>query len=185
MGATYISFQAGTADREGVLTFSRAFLTAHPHEFRCYVGQPLGPWTAVYPSMSPAMDLFAKELSRAIGGVVLSLVSHDEDEVLCNFCEGGKDHSFFKISAGRRRPPKQRVPVAKRLALLGAYLDAQRQAQLLDYLCDATAVLDSGEILKTFCQALGIRNAMTSFDYIEHGDYQADLDVAVELVRVG
>src|SRR5262245_16036027 len=116
MGATYISFQAGTGDREGVLAFSRAFVAAHPHEFQCYVGAPLGAWTAIYPVMSPAMDLFAKELSRALACVVLSLVSHDEDEVLCNVCEGGQDHSFFKITAGRRRPPKQRGPVAKRLA---------------------------------------------------------------------
>jgi hypothetical protein len=185
MGATYISFQAGTEDREGVLTFSRGFVAAHPHEFRCYVGEPLGAWTAVYPSLSPVMDLLAKELSRALGCVVLSLVSHDEDEVLCNFCEGGKDHSFFKISTGRRRPPKQRGPVAKRLSLLAAYLDDQKQAELLAYLSDTTAILDSGEILKTFCQAVGIRNAMTSYDNIEHGDYQADLDTAVELVKVG
>lgn len=185
MGATYISFQAGTADREGVLAFSRAFAAAHPREFQCYVGEPLGAWTAIYPTMSPAMDLFAKELSRALACVVLSLVSHDEDEVLCNVCEGGQDHSFFKITAGQRRPPKQRGPVAKRLALLGAYLDAREQAELLAYLSDTTGIADSGEILKTFCQAVGIRNAMTSYDYIEHGDYEAELDTAVELVKVG
>ena len=185
MGATYISFQAGTANREGVLTFSRAFAAAHPHEFRCYVGETLGAWTGVYPSMSPAMDLFAKDLSGVLDCVVLSLVSHDEDEVLCNVCQGGKDHGFFKITAGRRRSPKQREPVAKRLSLLGTYVDAQKQAELLAYLSDTTGILDSGEILKTFCQALGIRNAMTSYDYIDHGNYQADLDTAVELVKVG
>jgi len=185
MGATYISLQASTADREGVLTFSRAFVAAHPNEFSCYVGEPLGAWTAVYPSLSAVMDLFAKELSRSLGCVVLSLVSHDEDEVLCNFCENGKDLSFFKISAGRRRPPKQQGPVAKRLSLLASHLDAQKQAELLAYLSDTTATLDSGEILKTFCHAVGIRNAMTSYDYIEHGDYHADLDTAVELVKVG
>ena len=75
--------------------------------------------------------------------------------------------------------------MAKRLTLLGAYLDAQRQAELLDYLGDTTGILDSGEILKTFCRAVGIRNAMTSYEYIERGDYQADLDTPVELVKVG
>ena len=184
MGATYLSFHAGTADREGVLTFSRAFAAAHPHEFRCYVGEPAGAWTAVYPEFSPAMDRFAKELSRALACVVLSLVSHDEDEVLCNVCDRGKDHGFFKISAGRRRPARQREPVAKKLSLLAAHLDPQKQAELLAYLSDTTAVVDSGEILRTFCQAMGIRNAMTSYDYIERADSQADLDTPVDLVKV-
>src|SRR5262245_40645026 len=101
MGATYISFQACTANRDGVLDFCRAFAAARGNEFRCCVGEALGGWTAVYPSMSPAMDVFAKELSGALGCVVLSLVSHDEDEILCNVCQGGKDHGFFKITAGR------------------------------------------------------------------------------------
>ena len=47
------------------------------------------------------------------------------------------------------------------------------------------AILDSGEILRTFCQAVGIRNAMTSYDYIEYGNYQAVLDTVVERVKIG
>lgn len=185
MGATYVSQQIGATDRDGVLTFSQGFVERHRGEFQCYVAEPLGAWTAVYPSFSAVMDLFAKELSGVLGCVVLTLASLDEDEVLLNVCEAGPDHNFVKISAGRRRPPKQREPVAKKLSLLDAYVDAGQQAELVAYLSDTTGILFSRDILQTFCRRLGIRNAMTSYDYIERSDYQADLDTPVQLVKIG
>src|SRR5262245_19796838 len=127
MGATYLSIQANTTDRDGVIAFARSFVDRHPQEFQCYVGEPLERWTAVYPLFSPATDLFAKELSGSLDCLVLSLVSADEDEVLCNFCQNGKDYSFFKISTGVRRSPKQQVPVAKKLAMLEFVFSAEQQ----------------------------------------------------------
>jgi hypothetical protein len=185
MGATYLSIQANTTDRDGVIVFARSFVDKHPQEFQCYLGETLGRWTAVYPFLSPVMDLFAKELSGALECLVLSLVSADEDEVLCNFCQNGKDYSFFKISTGVRRSPKQQAPVAKKLAMLEFVLNAEQQTGLLAYLSDTRGVLWGSDILKTFCNAACIPNAMTSFDYIRRNDYQADLDIPVQLVAIG
>jgi hypothetical protein len=185
MGATYISIQADTTDRENLLSFTTAFVEKRPHEFQCYVGEPLGRWTAVYPSLSPAMDVFAKELSKALGCLALTLVSEDEDAVFCNFCQAGKDLSFFKISTGAKRSPKQQAPVAKKLALLGACLSEERQKELVKYLSDTTGILFSADILTTFCDAVGIRNARTSYNYIEKSDYLRDLDSPVALVKIG
>ena len=135
--------------------------------------------------ISSAMDPFARELSKAFESLVLTLTSVDEDEVFCNYCLAGKDLGFFKISTGQRRSPKQREPVAKKLSLLQAHLTAEQQEQLLAYLSDTRDILYSADILKTFCQAAGIRNAMTSCDYIQKNDYVADLDTPVQLVKIG
>jgi hypothetical protein len=99
------------------------------------------------------MDTFARELSKTVG-VVLSLVSADEDEVLCNFCLAGKDYSFFKIRTGAKRSPKAQEPVAKKLALLKEFLTADQQKELLASLADTRNILFSADILRTFCQAL-------------------------------
>ena len=185
MGATYLSIQADTTDRNGILTFSQAFAGRHSPEFQCYVGEPLGLWTAVYPAFSSAMDPFARELSKAFESLVLTLISADEDEVFCNFCLAGRDLGFFKISTGKRRSPKQREPVAKKLSLLQSHLTVEQQEQLVAYLSDTRDILYSADILKTFCQAAGIRNVMTSYDYIQRNDYAADLDTPVQLVKIG
>jgi hypothetical protein len=131
------------------------------------------------------MDPFAKELSQALECLVLTLASADEDEVLCNFCLAGKDYSYFKITLGRTRSAKQQAPVAKKLALLEGILTADQQNELLAYISHPPDVLFSSDVLKTFCQALAILNATTSYDYILRNDYSADLDRQVELVKIG
>jgi hypothetical protein len=185
VGATYLSIQAETTDRNAVLTVSREFAEKHSAEFQCYVGEPLGLWTAIYPSFSPVMDPFARELSKAIGSLVLSLVSAAEDEIFCNFCLAGKDLGFVKISTGKKRSPKQQEPIAKKLSLLKAHLSAESQRELVVYLSDTRNILWGSDILRTFCQAAGIRNAMTSYDYIQRNEYAADLDTPVQLVKIG
>jgi len=185
MGATYLSIQAHTTNRDAVLICARSFAGKHPNEFQCYVGEALGQWTAVYPLFSAVMDPFAKELSQALGCLVLTLVSADEDEVLCNFCLAGRDYSYFKIEPGRKRSPKQQAPVAKKLALLEGILTGGQQKELLAYISHPPDVLFSSDVLKTFCRALAIVNATTSYDYILRNDYSADLDRQVELVKIG
>src|SRR5262245_34393500 len=183
MGATYLSMQAETTDRNAVIAFSKGFAERNS-EFECYVGEPIGLWTAVYPSFSPAIDPFARELSKAIASLVVTLVSLDEDEVMCNFCLAGKDLGFVKISTGKRRSPKQQEPIAKKLSLLHAHLDAEEQKQLRAYLSDTREIVFGADILKTFCEATGIHNAMTSYDYIQRNDYAADLDTKVQLLSI-
>jgi hypothetical protein len=185
MGATYSSIQTETTDGNGVLTLAKVFAEKHPGEFQCYVGETLGLWTAIYPSFSPVMDAFARELSRTFQCLALTLVSADEDEVFCNFCLAGKDYGFIKISTGQRRSPKQREPIAKKLSMLQTHLSTEQQTELLAYLSDTRDILFSAEILKTFCQTTGIRNAMTSYDYILRNDYERELDTPVQLVKIG
>ena len=67
---------------------------------------------------------------------------------------------------------------------LHAHLNAEKKKQLLAYLSDTREIVFSADILKTFCEATGIRNAMTSYDYIQRNDYEADLDTKVQLLRI-
>ena len=66
-----------------------------------------------------------------------------------------------------------------------SHLTVEQQEQLVAYLSDTRDILYSADILKTFCQAAGIRNVMTSYDYIQRNDYAADLDTPVQLVKIG
>src|SRR5262249_5653099 len=147
MGATYLSIQAHTTDRDAVLACARSFAGKHPNEFQCYVGEALGQWTAVYPSFSAVMDPFAKELAHALGSLVLTLASADEDEVLCNFCLAGRDYSYFMIEPGRKRSPKQQAPVAKKLALLEGILTGDQQKELLASISYPPDVLFRSDVL--------------------------------------
>jgi hypothetical protein len=86
---------------------------------------------------------------------------------------------------GRKRSRKQQAPVAKKLALLEGMITADQQKEQLAYISHPPDVLFSSDVLKTFCQALAIVNATTSYDYILRNDYSDDLDRQVELVKIG
>lgn len=184
MGATYISIQVPDTSRDVIRTALTQFNATSPVRLAAYLGQPIGRWTALYPRFSPETDRFAKILSGAAHGPVLTLGSIDEDDLLCNFCVAGKDLSFFKVNVGAQRKGKQRVSVIKKIDALQAFADEPSRAALVDRLCDTRHVTFGSEILADFCAVFAIKNARTSFDYIERDDYRDDLDVDTSLERI-
>ena len=66
MGATYLSMQLCTTDRDAVVAALGAIVAAHaPSGLRFYVAQPLGEWLAVYPNFALELARSAKALSEA------------------------------------------------------------------------------------------------------------------------
>ena len=72
----------------------------------------------------------------------------------------------------------------KKLDALAAFADEAARTTLVQRLCDARQTTFSTDLLDAFCATFAIKNARTSFDYIERGDYQDDLDVEMTLDRL-
>jgi hypothetical protein len=149
-----------------------------------YFGDAIDRWTAVYPKVCEQMDRLATRVSKELQCLVLTLGSYDEDDFLLNANVAGKDLGFFKITLGKKRTGKQRDPVVKRLDLLAPYCSQAERDALLEVLSDTRKETFGSDLLRRFCRTVGIRNAATSFDYIERGDYAGDLDVACEFERL-
>jgi hypothetical protein len=171
MGATYLSLQLRTTDRDATLAALDAIAAAAPAaRLRFYVAQPSDGWLAVFPNFTPEIERSAKALSATLGCLVLLLLSADEDELYCMFFRDGKQLPWFKVAIGTRRRGKEREKVAAKLEALADVCDAERRARLVEQLCDTEDVTFSSDLLRGFCEACGIRNAFTSFDYLEHGE---------------
>lgn len=74
--------------------------------------------------------------------------------------------------------------VIKKIDALAAFADEPSRAALVERLCDTRQVTFGSEILAAFCGVFAIKNARTSFDYIERDDYRDDLDVDTSLERI-
>jgi len=184
MGATYVSIQVPDTPVDAIRTSMADFNSRAPARLAAYLAPPVGRWTAIYPRLSPETDRFAKVLSGTTGGPVLTLGSIDEDDFFCNLCVAGKDLSFFKASVGTQRSAKQRAPVIKRINALAEFADEPSRAALIERLCDARQTTFSVDLLNAFCAVFAIKNARTSFDYIQRGDYHDDLDEETKFDRI-
>ena len=86
------------------------------------------------------------------------------------FFRGGKQLPWFKIGVGRSRRGKERDKLAAKLEALAEVCDAESRARLVAILADATDVIFSSDLLRALCEITGIRNAFTSFDYLQRGE---------------
>ena len=70
----------------------------------------------------------------------------------------------------RKRRGKERDKLAAKLEALAEVCDAQSRARLVEILADTTDVTFSSELLHAVCEVVGIRNAFTSFEYLQRGE---------------
>ena len=104
MGATYLSMQLRTTDRDSTIAALATIASADPASgLRFYVAQPIGGWLAVFPNLTPAIERSAETLSARLECLVMLLLSADEDELYCMFFRDGKQLPWFKIGAPRKR----------------------------------------------------------------------------------
>ena len=184
MGATYLSMQLRTPDRDAVVAELHAIVAANVDAgLRFYVAEPRDGWLAVFPNFTPELERAAKALSARVDCLVLLLLSADEDDLYCMFFRAGKQLPWFKVGVGRTRRGKQREKLAAKLEALAEVCDAESRARLLAILADATGVTFSSELLRAVCEIVGIRNAFTSFDYLQRGEREG-LDPPSEPVLV-
>ena len=137
---------------------------------RFYVAEPRDGWLAAFPNFTPELERAAKQLSARVDCLVVLLLSADEDDLYCMFFRSGKQLPWFKVGVGRIRRGKEREKLATKLEALADVCDAERRARLVAILADATDVTFSSELLRAVCEIAGIRNAFTSFDYLQRGE---------------
>ena len=89
MGATYLSMQLRTTDRDAVVAALERIASASGVE-QFYVAEPTGGWLAVFPNFTPEIDRSPKALSAALDCLIVLLLSADEDDLYCMFFRSGK-----------------------------------------------------------------------------------------------
>ena len=184
MGATYLSIQLRTTDRDAVVAELHSMAAASTAiDLRFYVAEPRDGWLAVFPNFSPELERVAKMLSARIDCLAVLLLSADEDDLYCMFFRSGKQLPWFKVGVGRSRKGKERDKLAAKLEALAEVCDAESRARLVAVLAFATAVIYSSELLRGLCEIAGIHNAFTSFDYLQRGEREG-LDPPSEPVLV-
>lgn len=171
MGATYLSMQLRTPDRDAVVRELERVVRQSPGgSLRCYVGAASDGWVPVFPSFVPELEQTAKHLSARFDCLVLMLLSADEDDLYCMTFRGGKQLPWFKIGIGRRRTGNDREKLASKLDALADVCDAASRERLLALLSDTRDVTFSSDLLRALCDAIGVRNAYTSFEYLQRGE---------------
>jgi hypothetical protein len=184
VGATYLSMQLRTEDRDAAVAALETIATTDVASgVRFYVAEPIGGWLAVYPNFTPELERSAKTVSLNLGCLVVLLLSADEDDLYCMFFRGGKQLPWFKVGAPRKRTGKEREKLAAKLEALADVCDADDRTRLLAILADPTGVSFSSELLRAFCEIVGIRNAFTSFEYLQRGERDG-LEAGVEPILV-
>ena len=171
MGATYLSRQLRTTDCAAAVDALET-IAAAPAEMplRFYVTEPVDGWLALFPNFTPALEATAKTLSSRLECLVVVLLSADEDDLYCMFFRGGKQLPWFKVGAPRKRTGKEREKLASKIEALADVCDVESRARLVDLLADTTGVTFSSELLRAFCETAGIRNAFSSFEYLQRGE---------------
>ena len=171
MGATYLSMQLRTTDRDTVVAALRWIAATNAGAgLRFYVAEPCDGWLAVFPNFTPELEQVAKALSARADCLIVLLLSADEDDLYCMFFRGGKQLPWFKVGVGRSRRGKEREKLAAKLEALAEVCDAESRARLVAVLADATAVTFSSDLLRAVCEIAGIHSAFTSFDYLQRGE---------------
>jgi hypothetical protein len=173
MGATYLSMQLRTSDRErAVAALEEIARSDAGASLQFYVAEPAGSWLAVFPNLTPELERTAKRLSADLGCLIVLLLSADEDDLYCMFFRDGRQLPWLKVGAGRVRRGKEREKLAAKLEALAEVCDPESRARLVTVLADATGVTFSSELLAAVCETVGIRNAFTSFEYLRRGERQ-------------
>jgi hypothetical protein len=86
------------------------------------------------------------------------------------FFRGGKQLPWFKVGAPRKRTGKEREKLAAKIDALAEVCDDATRARLVDVLADTTNVTFSSDLLRAVSEATGIRNAYSSFEYLQRGE---------------
>jgi hypothetical protein len=171
MGATYLSMQLRSTDRDATVAALESISAAQPaSDLQFYVTDPVDGWLGIFPNFTPELEKTAKTLSGKLACLIVLLLSADEDELYCMFFRDGKQLPWFKIGAPRKRQGKEREKLAGKLEALAEVCDEQGRQRLLDILADNTGVTFSSDLLRAVCDIVGIRNAFSSFEYLKRGE---------------
>jgi WD40 repeat protein len=187
MGAFYGSVQVRGEDRESVRAALEELARKKRRKF--LLGPALDGWIGVYPDGNGQDLRVVGELARRLPGELVAVLVHDDDIFAYEYYRDGKrvdrynsvPDYFEEVSEAERRRLRGRP---ERLAHLAS--DPARFAALRDRL-DGQArerVVFASELLEAFAETLGIRNALTSYEYLKENEETDDVEGWEQFVHV-
>jgi hypothetical protein len=172
MGGFYGSVQIRSEDRDSVRAAVERIATGRR---RFLIGPPLGGWIGVYPSGSGQDFGVAKDLAARLPGELIAMLVHDNDIFAYEYYRDGDridqydsiPDYFHEVSDEERRSLRGRPEAIEHLARDPVAFAAVRQRLA------AQAVkreVFASDLLLAFAEALGIRNALTSYEYLQENE---------------
>lgn len=169
MGAFYGSVHLRTKDRDEVRRLLEEAGKKQPGRF--LVGPALSGWVAVYPEHHGQDERVAQALGRKFPGDLLYVMVHDDDVFVYAYYRGGRlldqynscpDYFGDDDDAAGERGGQPEVF----RDLLGDAGAVEELARLLA----ADRPLFASETLQRFAEIVGLRNALTSYEYLQAGE---------------
>jgi hypothetical protein len=175
VGAFYNSLQVRSENREAVKTALEGVALECGMKF--LLGPVLDGWIAAYPDDSRGDEHSAAMLARSLDTLVLSLKVHDSDIFFYNLFRQGellneyssKPDYFQKVSAAEHERLQARPELFRELVHSSEQF--AELIQLLDRGDSAPKFILEEERLERFAALLGIRNSLTSYEYLTHGEH--------------
>jgi hypothetical protein len=186
MGAFYDSVQIHSDDHEAVRTALEEL--ARKKKRRFLLGPVLNGWIGVYPNSDIAA---ARDLARRLRVELVALNVHDDDIFSYEYYRDGKrvdqynsaPDYFEEVSDKERRTLRGRPELLAHLAS-----DPDSFQALRERLAEHDSVVFTSELLQMFADALGIRNALTSYTYLkehEETDHVEGWDLFLHIPDLG
>jgi hypothetical protein len=187
MGGFYGSVQIRGEDRDAV----RAALEQLARKKRRFLlGPAIGGWIGVYPDGS-GQDLgVARALARRLPGELIAMLVHDDDIFAYEYYRDGRrvdqynsipDYFGEEVSEKERQRLRGRPERFAHLAGDPAKFAAVRKR--LAAQAHEREVF-AFELLQAFADALGIRNAVTSYEYLQENEETDDIEGWDEFLHV-
>jgi WD40 repeat protein len=186
MGAFYGSVQVRSDDRDGVRS---AVEEVSGKEQRFLLGPPLNGWVSIYPEGGGQDFGVVGELARRLRGEIVAMLVHDDDIFAYEYYRDGErvdqynsvPDYFGEVSEEEKHELRGRPETFGHLATDAAKFRAL--AERLAGQAEERIVFASG-LLEEFAEALGIRNASTSYEYLKEHEETDDIEGWDEFVHV-
>lgn len=187
MGGFYGSVQIRSDDRDAVRT---ALEQLAKEQRKFLLGPPLNGWIGVYPD-GGGQDLgVASELARRLKVELIAMLVHDDDIFAYEYYRDGHrvdqynsipDYFGEGVSEQERRELSGRPETFAHLAS-----DPEKFARVRERLAaqaDQPDVFVS-DLMQEFADALGIRNALTSYEYLHDNEETDDIEGWEEFLHI-
>jgi hypothetical protein len=183
MGAFYGSIQIYTPHRDAVLR--AATDAAMRAGIRCFVGPVLQGWVGVYPAGSGQDQRIGAAIAQSVGGDVLQAIVHDDDVMAYWFWYRGELTDSYWSSPGYFNPADRAAQeqMSGDPQAFGPLVE-KRSKEMLRILArtDRGFTIEASR-LQQFTELLGIRNGVTSYEYLKAGEV-ADIQAWNEFEEV-
>jgi WD40 repeat protein len=172
MGGFYGSVQVRGADRNAIKSVVKKL--ASKMDLRFLVGPDLGGWVGLYPAGHGQDTRIGREMARKLTGELFHFLVHDDDFFVYEYYRDGKlvdrynsrPDYFQQVSASDFRNQRGRPELFDHLAPTDGILALK--AMLADP--DAEPFAFASTMLERFAQVIGIRNVITSYEYLQDGE---------------